>query len=289
MNKTLIHAFPKNIRCEVKVVEKPWPVSGIPTQIYQVLMNLCVNARDAMPKGGAITLSMENISIDAAMAQATPDAKPGNYVCIEVADTGMGIPPEQMEKLFRPFFTTKAPGKGTGLGLSTSLGIIKNHGGFMTVTSKMGEGTKFRVHLPASAEAQPSPSKSSLPRGHGEGVLVVDEETIAQVVARNALENYGYKVLAAANGLEAITSLSENRNLVDVVMIDISMPRTGGAATAIALRKIKPEIKIVVCGRSKKSAEEIKERAQINGFIPKPLTLELLLATVHQVIAQKHN
>jgi two-component system cell cycle sensor histidine kinase/response regulator CckA len=129
-----------------------------------------------------------------------------------------------MEKLFRPFFTTKAPGKGTGLGLSTSLGIVKNHGGFMTVTSKVGQGTQFKFHLPASAEAQSSPSKATLPRGNGEGVLVVDDEAIALVVARTALENYGYKVLTAANGLEALTALSEKRDAIDLIMIDIGMP-----------------------------------------------------------------
>jgi two-component system, cell cycle sensor histidine kinase and response regulator CckA len=286
MSKTLIHTFPKNIRFEIKVVDKPWPVSGVPTQIFQVLMNLCVNARDAMPNGGTLTMSLENITLDAVTAASIPDAKPGNYVCVGVADTGTGISPEQMEKLFRPFFTTKTPGKGTGLGLSTSAGIVKNHGGFMTVDSKVGQGTLFKFYLPTSVEAQPASPKSSLPRGNGEGVLVVDDESIAQVVARTALENYGYKVLTAANGLEAITSLSENRDNMGLVMIDIGAPLMGGVATITALRKIKPDIKIVICGRSKKPAEEIKERAQINGFIPKPITLEQLLMTVSGVLAR---
>jgi PAS domain S-box-containing protein len=286
MSKTLIHTFPKKIEFEIKLVDKPWPVSGVPTQIFQVLMNLCVNARDAMPKGGRLTLSVENISIDTTEAASIPDAKAGNYVCVGVTDTGTGIPPEQLEKLFRPFFTTKAPGKGTGLGLSTSAGIIKNHGGFMTVASKVGQGTVFKFHLPTSVEAQPVSSKSSLPGGSGEGVLVVDDEAIALVVTRTALENYGYKVFAASNGLEAITSLSENRDAINLIMIDIGTPLMGGIATITALRKIKPDIKIVICGRSKKPAEEIKERAQINGFIPKPVTLEQLLTTVSDVIAR---
>jgi PAS domain S-box-containing protein len=289
MSKTLLHTFPKNIRFEIKMADKPWPVSGVPTQIFQVLMNLCVNGRDAMPKGGTLTLSVKNIEIDATAAAAIPDAKPGNYVCVGVADTGAGISAENMEKLFRPFFTTKAPGKGTGLGLSTSLGIIKNHGGFMTVASKVGQGTQVKFHLPTSDETQPSSPKSSLPQGNGEGVLVVDDEAIALVVARTALENYGYKVLTAANGLEAITSLSENREVIDVIMIDIGTPLMGGVATINALHKIKPDVKIVICGRSKKPAEEIKGRAQINGFISKPMTLEQLLTTVSEVLARARN
>jgi PAS domain S-box-containing protein len=286
LSKTLVHTFSKKIRLEVKVVDKPWPVSGVPTQIYQVLMNLCVNARDAMPKGGTLTLSLQNVAIDTATAASIPDARPGNYVCIGVTDTGTGITPDQMDKLFRPFFTTKAPGKGTGLGLSTSAGIVKNHGGFMTVVSKVGEGTQFKFHLPTSVDAQPASSKTSLPRGKGEGVLVVDHESIALVVARTALENYGYKVLTAANGLDAITSLSENRDAINLILIDIGTPLMGGAATIAALHKIKPDIKIIICGLSKKPAEEIKERGQINGFIPKPITLEQLLTTVYEVLAR---
>jgi two-component system cell cycle sensor histidine kinase/response regulator CckA len=286
LSKTVLHTFPKKVKIEIKSEEAPWPVSGVPTQIYQVLMNLCVNARDAMPRGGTLTLSVENTEINAATAVAVPDAKPGNYVCVGVADTGTGITPDQMEKLFRPFFTTKAPGKGTGLGLSTSAGIIKNHGGFMTVASKPGQGSLFKFYLPTSTETQPASPKASLPKGNGVGVLVVDDESIALVVARTALENYDYKVFTAANGLEAITSLSENRDAIDLIMIDIATPLMGGIATITALRKIKPDIKIVICGRTKKPAEEIQERAKINGFIPKPITLEQLLTTVYEVMAR---
>jgi two-component system cell cycle sensor histidine kinase/response regulator CckA len=156
----------------------------------------------------------------------------------------------------------------------------------MTVASKVGQGTQVKFHLPTSDEAQPSSPKSSLPHGNGEGVLVVDDEAIALVVSRTALENYDYKVLTAANGLEAITALSENRDAIDLIMIDIGTPLMGGVATITALRKIKPDIKIVICGRSKKPAEEIKERAQINGFISKPITLEQLLTTVSEVMAR---
>jgi PAS domain S-box-containing protein len=283
IGKTLAHTFPKNIQCEVKLSGKPWPVSGISTQLYQVLMNLCVNARDAMPHGGKLTLAVDNISMDAATAASIPDARPGNYVCVRVADTGVGISPEQMAKIFRPFYSTKAPGKGTGLGLSTSQGIIKNHGGFMTVTSKVGQGTEFKFFLPAVTEGSPTVlPEPALPRGNGESILVVDDEAVVLAVARTTLENYGYRVLSAENGLEAVTSLSENRDDVDLVITDMDMPLMGGRATATALRRIKPDIKIIVAGESEKEAE-IGKKIQINGFIPKPITTAKLLSIVHDV------
>lgn len=154
--RTLTHTFPKNIHCEMKFAGEHYPVFGIPTQVYQVLMNLCVNARDAMPAGGMLTLTAENVRIDAAGAESSPDARPGDYVCIGVEDSGIGISPEQMRNLFQPFFTTKSRAAGTGLGLYTSLGIAKNHGGFISVSSRPGQGTQFRFHLPATSPAAPA-------------------------------------------------------------------------------------------------------------------------------------
>jgi two-component system cell cycle sensor histidine kinase/response regulator CckA len=289
MGKIITDTFPKNIECQVKLSMKLWSVSGIPTQLYQVLMNLCVNARDAMPNGGTLTLATENVCLDDAMAASHPDAKPGNYVCISVADTGAGISAEQMEKIFQPFFTTKPLGKGTGLGLSTSLSIVKNHDGFVTVRSNVGHGTEFKFYLPAVIEVFP-PSmlkEPLLPTGNGECILVVDDEAIVLVIARTALENYGYRVLTAASGLEAITCLADKRNAVDLVITDLLMPLMGGAATAIALRRINPDIKIIFASGSEKEAESVKERIEADAFILKPFTVEKLLTGLHKVLAKK--
>lgn len=286
MSKTLTHTFPKSIQCEIKVGEKLWLISGVSTQLYQVLMNLCVNARDAMPEGGKLTLSVENISLDAATAASIPDAKAGNYVCICVADTGKGMSPEQMKKVFQPFYSTKAPGKGTGLGLSTSLYIVKNHGGFLTVASQINKGTEFKCHLPAVIEAPlPEPAPPPMPRGNGECVLLVEDEAVDTRAARTTLESHGYRVLAAENGLEAVTSLSENRSAVDLVITEMELPLMGGSATAVALRRIRPDLKVVMVGESEKPAEELKRKIHINGFISKPVTAEKLLRTVHAVMA----
>jgi PAS domain S-box-containing protein len=289
MGKIITDTFPKNIDCQVKLNNGMWPVSGIPTQLYQVLMNFCVNARDAMPNGGALTLATENVRLDETMTASHPDAKPGNYVCVSVADTGTGISPEQMEKIFQPFFTTKAPGKGTGLGLSTSLSIIKNHDGFLAVHSDVGRGTEFKFYLPAVIEALPTTTSKEppLPTGNGECILVVDDEAIVLVIARTALENYGYRVLTVASGLEAITCLAEQHDAVDVVITDLKMPLMGGAATAIALRRISPDIKIIVASGSEKEVENVRQKVEMDAFIAKPFTVEKLLTGLHKVLAKK--
>jgi two-component system cell cycle sensor histidine kinase/response regulator CckA len=287
MGKIITDTFPKNIDCRVKLSMKLWPVSGIPTQLYQVLMNLCVNARDAMPDGGTLTLATENVCVDKDMATSHPDARLGNYVCVRVADTGTGISAEQMEKIFQPFFTTKSPGKGTGLGLSTSLSIIKNHDGFLTVHSAVGHGTEFKFYLPAVIEALPTttPNEQSLPMGNGECILVVDDEAIVLVIARTALENYGYRVLTASSGLEAIACLAEKRNAVDVVITDLVMPLMGGAATVTALHRINPDVKMIIAGDSEKGAEDVRGQVKVDAFIAKPFTVEKLLAGLNRVLA----
>ncbi|HEY1662776.1 MAG TPA: response regulator [Verrucomicrobiae bacterium] len=301
-NKTLIHVeslvremgkivndtFPKNIHGEVKTSGETWPVMGLATPLYQVLLNLCVNARDAMPDGGTLTLQAANVQIDAETAARYPDAKPGNYVYVSVADTGMGISPEQMEKIFRPFYTTKAPGKGTGLGLSTSLNIIKNHGGFLAVNSEVERGTEFKFYLPAVLEpSSRTPAGSALPMGNGEGILVVDDEAIVLVIARTALENYGYRVLTAANGLEAISCLNEKSKSIDLVITDWIMPLMGGSTTATALRRIKPDVKIIAAGESDAETAEMIGQMEIDAFLAKPFTVEKLVKTVQSALKKK--
>jgi PAS domain S-box-containing protein len=194
--------FPKSLEIRTDIPQSLWTVSGDATQLHQVLMNLCVNARDAMPDGGRLSICAENQFIDRSYAQMHLDAQVGSYIVVTVTDTGMGIPPEILDRIFEPFFTTKELGKGTGLGLSTVMGIIKSHNGFINVSSVIGKGTEFKVYIPAieSTEAEVS-EDTELPIGHGELVLVVDDEVAIREITKTSLEAYNYKVITACDGL----------------------------------------------------------------------------------------
>jgi CheY-like chemotaxis protein len=258
--------------------------------MHQVLMNLCVNARDAMTERGTLTLSAENISLNEREAAGIAGARPGNYLCISVADTGMGIPAEQLEKIFQPFFTTKAPGKGTGLGLSTCQNIIKNHDGFLTVQSKVKAGTEFKVYLPAAGVKAVEPveiQKTAPPAGHGERILVVDDEESILAMTRAALENYGYTVSTAASGLEALARFREDSDAIRLVITDYAMPFMDGKAMIAALRKIRPEVRIIVASGSEDEATDILKNFKTDGFVSKPFTTEKLLTAAHGALAKK--
>ncbi len=287
MGRIITDTFPKSIQCRVQVDKSTWPVCGLPTQLHQVLLNLCVNARDAMPEGGTLTLSVKNAPLGPADVVVHPDAKPGNYLCVSVADTGTGIPAGQLGKIFEPFFTTKAPGKGTGLGLSTSLNIIKNHGGFITVHSQVGRGTEFRCYFPAATETpeETVTEPISLPPGSGECILIVDDEEAILAIMRSTLENYGYQVLTAGSGLEAIARFTPNSDAVHLIITDLAMPFMDGRAAIQALRKIRPDVKIIVASGSDKEAEDLRKQIRTDAFLPKPFTNENLLKIVHQVLA----
>ena len=287
MGRIINDTFPKTIRCRVQVDPSCWPIYGLPTQLHQVLLNLCVNARDAMPEGGTLKLSVSNVSLGPVDAGLHPDARPGNYLCVSVADTGTGIPAEHLKKIFEPFFTTKAPGKGTGLGLSTSLSIMKRHDGFITVHSEAGRGTEFKCYFPAATEApeETVAESISLPPGNGECVLIVDDEEAILAIMRSTLENYGYQVLTAGSGLEAIARFTPNSDAVHLIITDIAMPFMDGRAVIQALRKIRPDVKIIVASGSEKEVEDLRKDIRTDAFIPKPFTNEILLKTVHQVLA----
>jgi PAS domain S-box-containing protein len=299
MGKIVTDTFPKNIRSRVQLGKNIWPVFGFPTQLHQVLMNLCVNARDAMPKGGILTLLAENAKFTAAEAAQHHDAKPGNYLCITVADTGGGIPADMVDKIFQPFFTTKAPGKGTGLGLSTCQSIVQNHGGFMTVQSKVNAGADFKVFLPAAelrvpesaaakaASANRATAEDGPPAGHGERVLVVDDEESILAITRAALQNYGYEVLTAGGGAEAITRFAQNPDDIRLVICDLAMPLMDGRATLKALRKIRPDFKAIIASGSGKEMKRMLEEIKHDSFLAKPFTNEALLGAVHDVLAEK--
>jgi CheY-like chemotaxis protein len=282
--------FPKNIRVETLVQQDLWGVKGDPTQIHQVLLNLCVNSRDAMPDGGCITITAENLMIDSQYAGMNIDAIAGPYLKIEVEDSGHGIPKEIIDKLFDPFFTTKDIGKGTGLGLSTSLAIVKSHGGFIHAYSDFGMGAKFRIYLPAEAVASSDPTEISaaiLPRGNGETVLVVDDEASIRQITRQTLEAFGYKVLLACDGSEAISVYVSHQHEIALVLTDMMMPVMDGPATVQVLRRLNPGLKIIgASGISSNGKVAKAASAGLNNFLPKPYTAETLLRAIHALLEE---
>jgi two-component system, cell cycle sensor histidine kinase and response regulator CckA len=258
-----------------------WTVSGNTTQLHQVLMNLCVNARDAMPDGGTIIISAENFFIDENYAKMNIEASVGNYVLITVSDRGIGIPPGIIDRIFEPFFTTKELGKGTGLGLSTVLGIIKSHGGFVNVYSEPGKGSKFQVYIPAQQipETLEEP-ETDLPTGNGELILVVDDEVSIRDVTKTSLESYNYKAITACDGIEAIALYAEHRDEISVVLTDMIMPAMDGITTIRTLQKINPAVKIIaVSGLLSSDKVNAVNEIGVQAFLPKPYTAKQLLQT----------
>jgi PAS domain S-box-containing protein len=282
--KILRDTLPKSIEVRFSSSDNIDLIAGDPTQLHQVLMNLCVNARDAMPTGGTLTLAVNNDSIDENYARMNLEARPGRYVSIRVTDTGTGIPSQVLERIFEPFFTTKPAGKGTGLGLSTVLGIVRSHGGFISVYSEPGRGTEFRVYLPIAESHQPARdqlSASNLPAGNGELILVVDDEPAIREITRSTLENYGYRAITAADGAEAVAMFAQNKDEVAAVLTDMAMPFMDGPATIRALRKIDPTLKIVASSGLTTNAD--LDGLAIDGFLSKPYTADRLLTTLAEL------
>ncbi|MBE2286310.1 MAG: PAS domain S-box protein [Prosthecobacter sp.] len=280
--------FPKNIDLHLQTPPDEWMLSGDATQIHQVLLNLCVNARDAMPAGGKLTVDTTLVMIDSQYATMNIEAREGPHIVIGVEDEGVGIAQDVPPKIFDPFFTTKPPGKGTGLGLSTSLAIVKSHGGFVRVRSEPGHGTRFTVYLPAlppSTEQTPEIDEQPLPRGNNELVLVIDDEAAVREITRQTLSAYGYRTLLAADGAEAVTLYSKHTNDIAVVLTDMAMPVMDGATTIQVLVKMNPQVRIIAAsgvtahGGMKKSAE-----AGARQFLPKPYTAETILRALRQVL-----
>ena len=284
--------FPKNIRLELSFpTEDSWTILGDPTQLHQILLNLCVNARDAMPGGGILGVSFENIILDEQYAAMNIDAKAGKYVTISVTDTGTGISPDILDKIFEPFFTTKELGKGTGLGLSTVIALVKSHGGFINVYSELGHGTSFKAYLPAVEVAARKTGRTGLlprlPRGNGETVLIVDDEPSILTITGQTLESFGYRTLIANEGAEAVALYAQMRDRISVVLTDMAMPIMDGKATIRALRKINPSVKIIAAsGLKTKGGEAKTPDAGVNFYLTKPYTAGVLLNTLHAILAE---
>jgi two-component system cell cycle sensor histidine kinase/response regulator CckA len=289
----IVHdTFPKTIQFDLKYGNDLWTIIGDPTQLHQVLLNLCVNARDAMPTGGRITILLENTAIDETFASMNAGCKPGPHVAISVSDTGSGIPSAVRERIFEPFFTTKDIGKGTGLGLSTSLGIVQNHGGFINVTSDVGKGSTFKIYLPANTQdavKKPAgPMKGGLPRGHNELILVVDDEEPILSVAKSTLERFGYRVVTAMNGAAAVSIYALERDGIAAVLTDMAMPIMDGPAMAVALKAINPNVKIIgSSGLGTSGGSNVATNVGVMDFISKPYTAEIMLKTIARVLGKK--
>jgi PAS domain S-box-containing protein len=278
MERMARETFPKSIRVQSDVAPGLWQVVGQATPLQQVLMNLCVNARDAMPSGGTLTLRAWNET-----ARGGEEGRPAPHVVLEVADTGTGIAPEILERIFDPFFTTKPVGLGTGLGLSTTAAIVKSHGGFIDVDTALDRGTAFRVFRPArlGAEAPAPPVEARVEPGRGELVLVIDDEAAILGIARETLESFGYTVLTAASGEAAIEAFRERKGEVRLVITDMSMPGLGGAAAIRQLHAIDPSVPIVA---SSGREMETMEGAPATGFLPKPYSGRALLEAVQAAL-----
>jgi PAS domain S-box-containing protein len=287
--KILRDTLPKSVAVKFFVPDNLWTISADPTQLHQVLMNLSVNARDAMPEGGTLTLKAENVSIDAHYAQMHPDARPGKFVLITVGDTGCGIASENLDKIFEPFFTTKELEKGTGLGLSTVLGIIKNHQGFVNFYSESGRGTRFDVYFPAieTVEQKITSNKqeAELPCGNGELILIVDDEEAIRKITRWTLEKHGYQVLTAPNGEEALKFYAKNKEEIAVVLTDMMMPVMDGGSTVRALLEINPQQKIIVTsGLLEIHGTQTDKFEGVSLCLPKPFTAEKLLKVLASLL-----
>ena len=272
-------SFDKSIRVETKFDEDLPTVLGDVTHLHQVLLNLCVNARDAMPGGGTLTIEAHAIDVDAAFTAFVPEATPGHYLQLIVRDTGSGIPPEIIDRIFDPFFSTKSPEKGTGLGLSTVMGIVKSYGGFIRVYSEPGRGSSFEVYLPAAAEAPETSEPESIagPIGSGEYVLIVDDESVIRETLATLLTRLGFESIAAGDGAEALIQIGQYSDDIHFVITDINMPVMDGVALARILRRMNPELPIIAMS-GLQDEERLLQLRDVGGvkMLPKPFSMSSL-------------
>ncbi|NOT47148.1 MAG: PAS domain S-box protein [Acidobacteria bacterium] len=287
LNETLS----KSIQVKFDIATDLRPISADPTQIHQVLMNICLNARDAMTAGGTLRLTAENVDVDENYARINPDAGKGAHILVVVEDNGVGMNADVVQRIFDPFFTTKELGKGTGLGLSTAITIVKSHGGFLNVYSEPGKGSRFSVYLPGietDSEAAAGEIISSYPIGNGELVLVVDDEDNIREITKATLEKFGYRAVTATDGTDAIGIFAQNSGEIAAILTDMAMPYLDGPGTIRAVRRISPAIKVVAMSglMSVEQTAEL-EPLGVNAFLTKPFTAEKLLSTLAAILSEK--
>jgi two-component system, cell cycle sensor histidine kinase and response regulator CckA len=276
-------------KIEVQIEKDPnlWVAMADTGQIGQVLMNLLVNARDALPDGGCIKIATENVTISEEEVKPLSEARPGEYICLSVSDNGLGMSTEVQQRIFEPFFTTKSPGHGTGLGLSVVYGIVTGHHGWIDVESSEGKGTKFRVYLPqfkGQAAKERETTNEALPHGK-EKILIVDDQQIILDVGGAILKRAGYQVLTAEDGIKAIELYKANPDEIDLVILDLSMPRMSGRETLIELRKLNPKLKVMISSGydDRNSITDLISKGAC-GFLQKPYRIHQILQAVRKVI-----
>jgi PAS domain S-box-containing protein len=283
--------FPKTIEFESHLPASLWLITGDPTQIHQVLLNLAINARDAMPNGGKLSITFENTVVEKTAAALNSEIPPGSYVLMQITDTGIGMTPKVIERIFEPFFSTKPHGQGTGLGLSTTLGIVKGHSGFINVYSEPGHGSTFKVYLPARVGSESTESEiageNALRRGNSELILLVDDEDAICTTVKKILERFGYHAITAANGAEAVALYTAHGSEIAAVITDMHMPIMDGPATIAALRSLNPNVKIIVSSGLATNAGFAKA-ANIGArhFVPKPYSAEKILRTLNDLLGK---
>jgi len=291
MEKLMIGSFPKNLQLTVSCAPDLPPVLGDATQLHQVLMNLCVNARDSMPNGGTLTLEAQPTLVDEAFASTVPEARPGSYVALRVTDTGTGIPQDILERIFDPFFTTKSQDKGTGLGLSTVIGIVKSHGGFLQVSSQPDQGSTFTVFLPVHGEGTvlefiPAPMLSCT--GHGETILLVDDEAAVREMASVVLQRLNFKPVTATDGATGLQLAMQHQADLRVIITDLHMPHMDGLAFVRVLRLLLPDIPVIVASGRLEDPQAAEMKALgVTHRLDKPFTEGQLAEVLQDILALK--
>jgi PAS domain S-box-containing protein len=287
IKQIVIETFPKTIEIKTNIASNLWTVIGDATQIHQILLNLVINARDAMPNGGLLDISAINLSIDEEYVRQHPQAQVGSYVAISISDTGIGIAPDNLKQIFDPFFTTKENEGGTGLGLATTMNIVQSHGGFIDVVSQIEEGTQFNVFMPAAKIADSQQIESmNIPEGEGELILVADDEATIREITKASLETHNYRVVTASDGIEAIAKYVKEQDDIALVLMNMTMPAMDGTTAIRTLQKINPEVKIIAISGHNLNSQTFSDRnLNIRSFLTKPYTTQALLQTIKDVVA----
>jgi two-component system cell cycle sensor histidine kinase/response regulator CckA len=289
LTRMLRHTFPKSIDIQAVLPQGIPSIHADLTQLHQILMNLCVNARDAMSEGGTLHLEAGSTELKAPCPGFPDDIPAGQYTVLKVSDTGSGIDDDTLSKIFEPFFTTKPVDQGSGLGLFTVRKLVSEHNGFIRVISRVGQGSCFELYFPAlhehNAKALPAVPFTELPRGKGEMILVVDDEHAMLEIIEAILKKFGYNVLLATNGVEALSLFARQKDQIGVAIVDIMMPLLDGVATIAALQKISPQINLIAISGLATNATVCRSLPRTQ-FLQKPFALDQLLAAVKQALTE---